>query len=271
MDGLEASAKIIELNTKVPIVAMTANIMSSDKEIYKANGMHDCLGKPFTSQELWRCLMKYLKPVSRETMNASIRHKKGPLGLGDPGKSDSEFQRELQQLFYKSNIEKFDEITKALNEDNITLARRLTHTLKGNAGQLGKDKLQQAAANIEHRLKDGKNLVTPEQMTVLETELNAVLEELGAPVPTTQTEPNGKFLDTKSALELMEKLEPMLKMGNAEGRKFIVNIRRIPDNNSLKTEGLKNLLIEQIEDFDFDEALVSLSELKKAFGTVIRE
>jgi len=62
MDGLEASMHITEMNIGVPIVAMTANVIYNDKEIYKKNGMNDCVGKPFTSQELWRCLMKYLTP-----------------------------------------------------------------------------------------------------------------------------------------------------------------------------------------------------------------
>jgi len=62
MDGLEASAKIMELKTGVPIVALTANVIYNDKEIYKQNGMNECVGKPFTSQELWRCLMNYFTP-----------------------------------------------------------------------------------------------------------------------------------------------------------------------------------------------------------------
>jgi len=60
MDGMEASAKIIALNTGSPIIAMTANIMTSDLENYKKHGMSDYIGKPFTSQELWSVLLKYL-------------------------------------------------------------------------------------------------------------------------------------------------------------------------------------------------------------------
>ncbi|MCL2809360.1 MAG: ATP-binding protein, partial [Treponema sp.] len=64
MDGFEASAQIVKLNTGIPMVAMTANIMAEDVEVYKASGMPDYLGKPFTSQELWRCLLKYIKPLN---------------------------------------------------------------------------------------------------------------------------------------------------------------------------------------------------------------
>jgi len=62
MDGIEAATRIIGLNTGTPIVAMTANVMVSDLELYKQTGMPDCLGKPFTSQDLWKILLKYLKP-----------------------------------------------------------------------------------------------------------------------------------------------------------------------------------------------------------------
>jgi CheY-like chemotaxis protein len=51
MDGLEAASKIIALQSGTPTVAMTANIMSQDRELYRMNGMPDCVGKPFTSQQ----------------------------------------------------------------------------------------------------------------------------------------------------------------------------------------------------------------------------
>nr|AGS54030.1 PAS/PAC sensor hybrid histidine kinase [uncultured bacterium contig00048] len=63
MDGLEASVEIVEMGCRTPIVAMTANIMANDLELYRRNGIADHLGKPFTTQELWRCLLKYIKPV----------------------------------------------------------------------------------------------------------------------------------------------------------------------------------------------------------------
>jgi CheY-like chemotaxis protein len=64
MDGLDAADKILALNTGTPIVAMTANIMTNDKDIYRQRGMQDCIGKPFTSKELWACLLKYLEPIN---------------------------------------------------------------------------------------------------------------------------------------------------------------------------------------------------------------
>jgi len=62
MDGFEAADEINKLNINIPMVAMTANVMNEDMDVYKLSGIPDCVGKPFTSQELWRCLLKYFTP-----------------------------------------------------------------------------------------------------------------------------------------------------------------------------------------------------------------
>jgi len=169
MDGLEAAAKITELNLGIPIVAMTANIMYNDREIYKKSGMYDCVGKPFTSQELWRCLMKYLTPLSFGKSDSESD--------GDKHSADWEYQMKLQQLFVQNNRSKYEEITEALESGDIVKAHRMAHSLKSNAEQIGKIILQKAAADVEHRLKEGKNLVSSDHLKMLKTELDLVLNE----------------------------------------------------------------------------------------------
>ena len=63
MDGLQAARKLTEMGNKTPIVALTANALITDRETYLREGMVDCMSKPFTAQELWVCLLKYLKPL----------------------------------------------------------------------------------------------------------------------------------------------------------------------------------------------------------------
>jgi len=167
MDGLEASAKIVELNTGIPIVAMTANIMADDMAIYRKSGMVDCVGKPFTTQELWRCLMKYFTPVELHTVSA-----------GQIAQMEEKMRQKIINNFVKEGRTKFTNIAEAIEAGDIKLAHRLVHTLKGLAGQIGKTLLQQAAAEVERHLKDGENSVTPHEMSILETELNAVIAEL---------------------------------------------------------------------------------------------
>jgi CheY-like chemotaxis protein len=237
MDGLETSERIGLLNTGIPIVALTANIMLHDRELYKSKGMNEYLGKPFTSQELWRCLMKYFTPVQWKTENKDE-------------KAEEELRQKLINNFINSNRNKHEEIKQAIASGDIKLAHRLAHTLKSNAGQLKENRLQQLSENIENSLKDGKNLVTPEQIASFEKELNAVLLKL-----TPAADELSEVLDISSdtALSLLGELEPMLKNGDSDCLALIKDLRMIPESGEL---------IRQIENFDFKPALETLNRLR---------
>jgi CheY-like chemotaxis protein len=279
MDGLEAAAEIFKLNISTPIIAMTANIMSNDLEIYRSRGMNDCVGKPFTSQELWQCLLKYLKPIENKSTTES--QPETPY----KNRTQLEIQRDLQLLFLKSNRNKYTEIVKALDEKDIKLAYRLAHTLKSNAAQIGKIQLQHAAADIEYLLKEGKNLVTEKHLKTFETELEAALMQLtgelevnqikrdgtaGPLKAATQKQPDGtdqiEPLDLESTLALIEKLEPLLNVGSPECNQLIGSLCQIQGDEASKIDEVKTLLIQQIEDFDFVPAIATLAELKIRMG-----
>ena len=252
MDGLEASAKIRAIDMNIPIVAMTANIMTSEREVYKLHGLHDCVGKPFTSQELWRCLMKYLTPLSIEKdgeKNTQLEE-------------DIEFQKGLQAFFVRGNQGKYSEIVKALKDNDIALAYRLAHSLKGNAAQIGKTLLQRAAANVEAKLKDDKNCVTEDMLQILEIELNTVLQELSSLREGPVSGPEGGLpLEPERISDLFETLENLLNAGNPECRNFTNDLFLIRGNDELK-----NKLIQQMDDFDFSAAAATLKLLKSSIG-----
>jgi CheY-like chemotaxis protein len=255
MDGLDASVKIKELNTGVPIVAMTANIMTSDMEIYKTNGMDGCVGKPFTSQELWRCLLKYLEPVSLGETHADAP-KSGLIDENDHIKTELEFKKSIQLSFVKNNQDTYEKIVQALEKGDIELAHRMAHTLKSNAGHIGKYVLQNAAAKVEEQLKEGKNLAASHQMDMLKAELEEALAELAPLLEEAEQEaaPQVEPLDAERARELLENLEPLLRKGSPDCMNFIDSLRSIPGSEKL---------INQIDDFDFEAALLSLGELKE--------
>ena len=270
MDGLEATLNIMQFDTGTPIVAMTANIMSHDKEIYKSMGIKDYVGKPFSSQELWRCLIKYLKPAGLDA-GISAGSKAADSGAAEGESSplpkqpvspedDGGLMLKLKALFFNDNREKFKEIADAIGAGKTKLAYRLAHTLKSNAGQLGKTALQKAAHDVEMLLRDGKNPVTQEHMDILAAELDAVLNEL-APfaqaASANQTETATEPFDMEKTIELFGALYPMLKSGSPECLNLIDGLRAVPGSGEL---------IRQIENFDFEPAVFTLAELKKKIG-----
>jgi CheY-like chemotaxis protein len=246
MDGLEAAEKILELDPSIPIVAMTANIMNSDRDTYKHSGVYDCVGKPFTSQELWRCLMKYLKPVSWQPVNGNGN------GNGN-GNAEKELRYRLIKNFVKDNQNRLNEIETAAASGDIKLAYRLAHNLKSNAGQLKLTRLQQAAEKVESLLKDGVNHTEPKHMEALESELNAALAELAPLVREPErTSTDGEMLEREAARELLEKLKQLLKDSNTESLAYIESLGKIEGSGQI---------IRHMEDLEFALALKSLDEL----------
>ena len=239
MDGIEAAQNIIKLNTGTPIAAMTANVMKSELEKYRKAGMIDCLSKPFTSQELWRILLKYFRPVSKSKV--------------DLNEQDALLKKMLQINFVKNYQSKYSEIVQAIESGDIILAHRLVHTLKGNAGMIGKIELQDIAKKIELMLKDG-TIPPAEDMDVLQTQLKLALDELNPLLDTSPSQEKIRPITAEQVLALFDKLEPMLEKINPECIKLLDEVRAVPGAEELAR---------QIEDFDFESASWTLDILKK--------
>jgi|GEM_PF-703070 len=243
MDGLEAAGKIAALGVKTPIVALTANIMVNDLDLYAKSGMSGHLGKPFTSQELWKCLMNHLSAISLS-----------PESKNKNSSDDETLEKQLKFYFVRDNRETFAEIQNALDNGEIKRAHRLIHSIKGNAGQIGEMALRTAAANAEVMLSGGTNLLTPELLAALEGELNSVLLKL-KPMLGVSKNPKGSP-DVKEVFDLFLRLEPMLKNHNPECIHLLDELHAVPGTEEL---------VRQIERFKFKQALAALSEIKDNF------
>ena len=254
MDGTEAAGKITELNTGTPIIAVTANVMLSEIEKYKTHGMPDCLGKPFTSQELWRLLLKYLAPVSSDVMDEDERKR-----------SDEAILNTLRLNFTDDNQDKVVQITEAVNTGDTRLAHRLAHTLKSNAGFIGKTRLQKAAAAVEELLKDGTPIAGDcasykDAMIRLETELAAVIEELKPLLAEAKTDEPVAALSAEQVSALFEELEPLLQKRSPSLVKLLPQIRAVPGAEELASH---------IEQYKFKLAAGAFEVLKNKRGGAV--
>jgi HPt (histidine-containing phosphotransfer) domain-containing protein len=222
-------------------------MLANDLELYSRSGMSGYLGKPFETQELWKCLMNYLSVESFSTVDEQQQTL-----------DYDALQKRVKLNFVKTNQNTFAEFQKAIGKGDIKLAHRLTHTLKTNAGQIGEKTLQEAAAAAEGMLLDGKNLLTPEQLDILETELKAVLEKLepmrAEAIAEAEAKKKNTVLSPEEIRELFERLESMLKNHNPECVDLVDSLMAVPGTEEL---------IQQIEGFKFKQALASLSELRK--------
>jgi len=166
-------------------------------------------------------------------------------------------QRKLLINFVKNNQNIHDEIGEAVATGDMKLAHRLAHTLKGNAGLIGKTELKNAAYEVEIILKDGIDAVWDNKMKMLKIELSSVLEELSPLLVESAAREDAPVLNNAQTLALFEKLEPMLENINPECISLLGEIRAVPGGAELAR---------QIEDYDFEAAAGTLAELKKKRG-----
>jgi CheY-like chemotaxis protein len=258
MDGLEAASRIALMGIKTPVVALTANIMVNDIELYKKSGMPDYISKPFTSQELWKCLAKYLHVLRFSVIDETRQ-----------SEENEKMLKHLMVNFVRSNQSTNAEILKAVESGDIKLAHRLTHALKSNAGQIGEIGLQKAAITVEEILKAAIAIdpLTAEQphiqfqdnqLELLETELKSVLEKLAPLLDEEGSKAKSKKITDKEELrKLFEQLETMLKEKNPQCMNLLDDIQTIPEAEELA---------HQIAEFEFKEAAVKLAALKKRLG-----
>jgi len=63
MNGIVATRKIRQMHIDTPIVAVTANALTGDRERFLSAGMDDYISKPIDKQKLIDILSRYLEEV----------------------------------------------------------------------------------------------------------------------------------------------------------------------------------------------------------------
>jgi len=153
MDGFTASRRIREGEAlradrrRLPIIALTANVMSEDRENCIAAGMDAHLGKPIDPEVLAGYLERYLSPAPA-----------GPAvdlpALHALTEGDVEFERELIATFISSGDKNLAEILTALNEGDYETIGRRAHALKSASANIHALHLSKAAAKLESAVRD---------------------------------------------------------------------------------------------------------------------
>ena len=197
MGGLDASRALRQdpRNTNLPIIAMTANAMATDRENAAGAGMDGFVSKPLDVAQLYRTLMDLIPAADRRhvplpaapalpesTVQAppllAINIERGLARTGN----NPERYRKLLTRFVTDQSDAPDRIQAAAAAGDEALAVRLAHTLKGTAGTLGIEVVHAAAAELERALKGGDRAWQAE-LGHTRSALSPVISELAALTP----------------------------------------------------------------------------------------
>ena len=189
MDGYEATRFLRRLQQfkELPIIAMTANALHTDREQALEVGMSDHIPKPIELQLLLSKLLQWIPPKKNETTvptNQLLESPPKELPANVPGLAITTALNRLNQntslylrlldVFQRNQSSTAEKMQELLVEENLVDAARLAHTLKGIAGSLGAKGLETASRTAEAQLREGN--VVPDSLATLEKELKQVLK-----------------------------------------------------------------------------------------------
>ncbi|MDP1525215.1 MAG: ATP-binding protein [Rhodocyclaceae bacterium] len=177
MDGLEATRTLRALQAGtggpgIPIIALTANVQPEDRERCYAAGMNDFIAKPFRQHDLIRVLDRWLgnKVGAGETaFSVAAAHPQPAsveapsfLPILEPGVLDDMARAtglsvaEITAMLFGDIERMTGELSGALPGMPLEDLRRLAHTIKSSAAQLGGHELSAIARDVEFAVRDGK-------------------------------------------------------------------------------------------------------------------
>ncbi|WP_277481286.1 ATP-binding protein [Catalinimonas alkaloidigena] len=171
MDGYEATRKIRMLGeeyTKLPIIALTADVVSDVRQKVNESGMNDYLSKPFKPEHLNYTIAKNLniksQPATVEEENVMTLCQ-----ILDEYSDDTQFVATLLESL-KSSFEKLPlQIRETARERDIYSLRRIMHKLQPSVRMMEDHELFPKLESLKHMLtKDDVN----------DTEIRLILEDI---------------------------------------------------------------------------------------------
>jgi two-component system sensor histidine kinase/response regulator len=170
MDGFTASRLIrSELGqTTLPIIAMTANAMSSDRDACLDAGMTDHVGKPFNLPHLIATLLQHTSRTTHaieaipQPNNNSVPATKPAAALNELDVPSALARLGGKTDLYVSVLKSFlveipttlAQLNNLLLNSDFIAAKRLLHTFKGTSGTIGALQLAKVASQMEASLSN---------------------------------------------------------------------------------------------------------------------
>ncbi|WP_418114146.1 response regulator [Vibrio scophthalmi] len=248
MDGYQATQAIRNTGQydDLPIIAMTANAMSGDKEKCLAAGMNDHLPKPINPNQVFQALVDWIEPtgesvsvmIEDEVLTIEIEDFDTEGAIARMGGNLKAYKKTLANVMH-SEADVVTRVNEAIAQQDINTAVIAVHSLKGIAGNIGANYLRAPAEKLEHALA--------EQQTQSRCELGSVEQQMLAEV-------------ASLVEKMIQAIASALAKSEANSAKEVTAI----DANQFRE--LAHQLSQQLDDFDsaavdtFEEMLLSVGD-----------
>jgi PAS domain S-box-containing protein len=195
MDGIEATRQIRKpqssvLNRNIPIIAMTANAMQSDRDSCMAAGMNDFVSKPVSKKLLQDALKKWLaipedepttpgeSPGVRAGKTEAVRFDRDGVLLRLEG--DDQLAQIIFETFLQDIPKQILALRDFLTAGDIAGSARHAHSIRGASASVGGNRLRDLACVMEKAADGGDLYTVASRMADLELEFDQLKDAMRA-------------------------------------------------------------------------------------------
>ena len=283
MDGYTAAREIRKQDRfrDLPVIAMTANAMVGDREQALQSGMNAHIAKPLIVADMFATMARWIQLENRPSSNAPAA---APVSTSASASStfapiegidvrrglqvcagNSALYRRILKKFLLANRNFEQQFHSALNAEDPESARRLAHTLKGVAGNIGAESIASAAQELEAACSPGSATAVSDTEVALHNVIAvmqpvlAALELVGQSAPDAQSPPAVTAVGAEDIAVSARHLHELLAAFDTRSRVAAEELLGLLQGTD-KLAAVEQL-IELVDVYDFDAALAALAAL----------
>jgi CheY-like chemotaxis protein len=182
MDGIETTKIIRKMGYEHPIVALTANALTGQAEVFIENGFDGFLSKPIDIRQLNASLNKLIRDKQPPEVIAAAWRQRG-LDIGADITSDTSLNPQLAEIFVH-DAEKAIEILESIHAnklrktDDVQMFVINVHSMKSALANIGETEISGIAQKLELAVRGGNVDVITDETPAFLDELRAVIEKI---------------------------------------------------------------------------------------------
>jgi CheY-like chemotaxis protein len=272
IDGYEATRRLRkqERFKDLPVLAMTANAMAGDREKVIIAGMNDHIAKPINVKEMFHTMAKWITPSkpSKKVVVTEVEEMAIPklhginteAGLART-QGNSTLYLKLLRKVAKSQAGFISEFSEAEKQGDWELATRLAHTLKGVAGNIGAELLQDACAELEKQAIEHQTGDT--ELKAVEAALQQVLKSVSSLADDAADDQTGTIdhpLDRDAVQQVLSTLAQQCGEFDTSALETIESNSQLFTTDFLKSESI--LMQKALEAYDFETAEAVIEKMQ---------
>ncbi|MCL2627299.1 MAG: transporter substrate-binding domain-containing protein [Oscillospiraceae bacterium] len=251
MDGIETTEILRKTGYDKPIVALTANAVAGQADVFLQNGFDDFISKPIDIRQLNTILNTLVRDKQPEHVIEAARLSSNT-NEADSSDSDANPAHSLlMESFIRDAERALETLTEIINDgsfnaDSLQRFTTVVHGIKSSLRNIGAEQLGEVAYTLEICGREKTISLLKEQTPGFIDELHELLEQLKAEQATT--------VSSSKSDDLAEKLLSVKKMCAEYNRLGVLEVLAEIRNYSDEAKELAGKLEEHIHHGAFEEA-----------------